>query len=65
MFEFVFTQMTKANTQSPNKFVSSIIFTIKNIIGDWPDKFKNIVFKSTKTSDISNVMVKIVPLNNS
>ena len=65
MFEFVFTQMTKANTQSRNKFVSSITFTIKNIIGDWPDKFKNIVFKSTKTSDISNVMVKIVPLNNS
>ena len=57
--------MTKANTQSRNKFVSSITFTIKNIIGDWPDKFKNIVFKSTKTSDISNVMVKIVPLNNS
>ena len=65
MFEFVFTQMTKANTQSRNKFVSSTTFTIKNIIGDWPDKFKNIVFKSTKTSDISNVMVKIVPLNNS
>ena len=65
MFEFVFPQMTKANTQSSNKFDSSIIFTIKNIIEGWPDKFKDIVFKCTKTSSISNIMVKIVPLNNS
>ena len=42
-----------------------MIFTIKNIVGGWPDKFEYIVFKSTKASDISNVMVKIVPLDNS
>ena len=41
-----------------------MIFIIKNIWG-WPDKFQDIVFKSTKGSDISNVMVKIVPLVNS
>ena len=40
-----------------------MVFTIKNI-GGWPDKFQDIVFKSTKASDISNVMVKIVPLDN-
>ena len=32
IFEFVFAQMTKANTQSCNEFDSSMIFTIKNII---------------------------------
>ena len=50
--------MTRVNTQSCEKFDSSTIFTIKNIIGGWPEKFQDIVFKSTKTSDISNVMVK-------
>ena len=56
MFEFVFTQMI--NTHSYNKFDSSIIFTIKNINGGWPDKFQDIVFKSAKTFDISNAMIK-------
>ena len=41
-----------------------MVFTIKNI-GRWPDKFQDIVFKSTKASDTSNVMDKIVPLDNS
>ena len=57
--------MTKANTQSCDKFNSSMIFTFKNIIWGWTDKIQNIVFKSTKASDISNVKVKIVPLDNS
>ena len=57
--------MTQANTQSCNKFDSSMVFTIKNTIGGWPDKFQDIVFKSTRASDISNVMVKTVPLDNS
>ena len=65
MFQFVFTQMTKANTQSCNKFDSSMIFTIKNTTGGWSDKFQDIVFESTKASDISNVIVKTVSLNNS
>ena len=52
MFEYVFTQMTKANTQSCNKFNSSMIFTFKNIIWGWPDKIQDIVFKSTKASNI-------------
>ena len=47
MFEFVFTQLTKANTQSCNKFDSSMIFTIKNVIEGWPDKFQYIDFNST------------------
>ena len=57
--------MTKANTQSCNKFNSSVIFTFKNIIWGWPDKVQDIVFKSTEASDIWNVKVKIVPLDNS
>ena len=57
--------MAKANTQSCNKFDSSLIFKIKSIIGGRPYKFQNVVFKSTKASDISNVMVEIVPLDNS
>ena len=52
MFEFMFTQITKANRQSWNKFDSSMIFTIKIIIGGWPNKIQDIVFKSTKASDI-------------
>ena len=58
MFEFVFMQM------SCNKFDSSMISTIKNI-GGWPERLQDNAFKSTKTSDISNAMVKIVPLDNS
>ena len=60
MFEFVFAQMTKANTRSCNKFNSSMISTFKNIIWGWPDKTEDIVFKSTKASNISNFKVKIV-----
>ena len=65
MFEFVFMQMTKAYTQSCNMFDSSMIFTVKYTLGGWPDKFQDIVFKSTKASDISNVMINTVPLDNS
>ena len=64
MFEFVPRQMTKTNTPSCNKFISSMVFTIKNI-WNWLDKFQDIVFKSTKASDISNDIVKIVLLDNS
>ena len=42
-----------------------MIFTFKNIIWGWPHKIQDIAFKSTKASDISNVKVKIVPLDNS
>ena len=42
-----------------------MISTIKDIIGGWRDIFQDIVFKSTKASDISNVMVKVVPPDNS
>ena len=65
MFEFAFTQLAKANMQSCNKFDSSKIFTIKSTIGDWPDKFQDIAFESNINSDISNVIVKTVPLDNS
>ena len=34
-------------------------------IGGWPDKFQDIVFESSKDSDISNVIVKAVPLDGS
>ena len=57
--------MTKTNMQSYNKFDSSMIFTIKNIIGGWPNKFQDIVFKSTEAFDILSVTVKTVPLGNS
>ena len=64
--EFVFAQMTKANMQSCNEFDSSMIFTIKNTIGDWPDKFQNITSKSTKAFDSLNfMMVKTVLIDNS
>ena len=56
MIEFVYTQTTKSNTQSCNKFYPSMI-------EGWPGKFQGTV-KSTKASDILNVMVKIVPLGN-
>ena len=54
MFEFVFAQMTKADTQSCNELESSMIFTIKITIGGWFDKVQNIVFKNTKASYFVN-----------
>ena len=57
--------MTKVNTQSCNKFDPSMVFTNKNIFGGWPDIFQGIIFKSTMASDISNVMLKLVLLDNS
>ena len=42
-----------------------MIFTFENIIWGWLHKIQDIAFKSTKASDISNVKVKIVPLDNS
>ena len=63
MFEFAVAQIAKASTQSCNEFDSSTIFTIKSIIGGWPDKFQDIVFKNTKASNFSNVLVKNVPLH--
>ena len=42
-----------------------MIFAIKDTIGGWPDEFQDIVFKETKASDFSNVMVNTVQLNNS
>ena len=56
MFEFVYTQTTKAKTQSCNNFYPSVI-------EGWPGKFQDTV-KSTKASNILNVIVKIVPLGN-
>ena len=60
MFEFVFTQMI--NTQSYNKFDSSIIFTIKNINGGWPDKFQDIAFKSAKTPTFRMLWSRLSPV---
>ena len=65
MFEFVFTQMTQANTQSCNEFDFFGVFTIKNTNGGQTDEFQDIVFKNTKASNFSNVMVKTVPADNS
>ena len=39
-------------------------FKIKNTIGGWPDEFHDIVYKNTKASAFSNVMVKTVSLDN-
>ena len=60
MFEFVFTQMI--NTHSYNKFESSIIFTIKNINGGWPDKFQDIAFKSAKTPTFRMLWSRLSPV---
>ena len=48
--------MTKANTQSCNRFDFSIIFTIKNIIGGWPDKFQEMFLKALKLPIFEKVM---------
>ena len=48
MFEFVFTQMTKANTQSCDNFDFPMIFTIKNTTGGWSDKFRILFLKVLK-----------------
>ena len=42
-----------------------MIFAIKDTIGGWPDEFQDIVFKETKASDFSDVIVNTVRLNNS
>ena len=39
-----------------------MFLTIKNTMGGWLDKFWDIDFKSTKTYDFWNVMVKTVHL---
>ena len=65
MFEFLFTQMTQANTQSCNEFDFSGIFTIKNTIEGQTNPFQDIAFKNTKASNFSNVMVETVPADNS
>ena len=49
--------------ESCNEFDSFMIFKIKNAIGAWPDEF-HIVYKNTKASAFSNVMVKTVSLDN-
>ena len=61
-FEFLFTQRTQTYKQSRNEFDSSMFLTIKNTMGGWRDKFWDIDFKSFKTYDFWNVMVKTVPL---
>ena len=50
--------------ESCNEFDSFMIFKIKNAIGAWPDEFHDIVYKNTKASAFSNVMVKTVSLDN-
>ena len=45
--------------------IRSMIFTTRSTIGDWPDKFQDIVFKNTKASDLSNDMFKTVTFDNS
>ena len=47
-----------------NEFDSYMIFTIKNTIVVWSDEFQDIVFRKTKVSNFSNIMVKTVPLDN-
>ena len=42
-----------------------MILTNKNSIRGCSDEYQDIVFKNTKTSDFSNIMVETVPLDNS
>ena len=38
---------------------------IKRAIGTWSDKFKGLFFKSTNRFRISNIIIELIPLNNS
>ena len=38
---------------------------IKITIRTWSDKFKDLFFKSTNRFGISNIIIKLIPLNNS
>ena len=44
MFEFLFTQMSYAKTQSCNEFDSCMFFTIKSTVEGWLDKFSGYCF---------------------
>ena len=38
---------------------------IKRTIRTWSDKFKDLFFKSTNRFQISNIIIELIPLNNS
>ena len=38
---------------------------IKRTIRTWSDKFKDLFFKSTNRFRISNIIIELIPLNNS
>ena len=41
------------------------IMHIKHTIETWSYKFKDLFFKSTNQSQILNIIIKLIPLNNS
>ena len=41
------------------------IIHIKRTIRTWSDKFKDLFLKSTIRFQISNIMIKLIPVNNS
>ena len=41
------------------------IMHIKRTIRTWSDKFKDLFFKSTNRFRISNIIIELIPLNNS
>ena len=47
------------------EFGSTMIFTIKNTVRNWCDKFENTFLENIKASSISNFIVKAVPIDNS
>ena len=38
---------------------------IKRTIRTWPDKLKDLFFRSNERFRISNIIIKLIPLNNS
>ena len=56
--------IAKYNLVMPQKSMIKL-YNIKSISHHYTDKIQHIVFKGTKTSDISIVKVKTVPLINS
>ena len=64
LLEFSFKQMASSNTQSCNESDFYKIFIFENIITGWPAGFQNIAFFNKIPSNLLNVMVKSVSINN-
>ena len=62
--EYVFWQVTLNEPQSFDKFSFLRIFTVKNTISRWCNKFKDTVSKDIKTAGVRYMQIKINSLSN-